>query len=143
VRKLFELVGTADQVLRWVSLMVVVVALLGVMVAIYNTMGARRREFAILRALGARRRTLLGLVMAESALLALLGGIVGLGLSGILVMVAGDQVKEVTGVAVAALPGLPELLLLGAVTLAGALAGLVPAISAYRTETAHALAAQT
>ena len=143
VRKLFELVGTADQVLRWVSLMVVVVALLGVMVAIYNTMGARRREFAILRALGARRRTLLGLVMAESALLALLGGIAGLGLSGILVMVAGDQVKEVTGVAVAALPGLPELLLLGAVTLAGALAGLVPAISAYRTETAHALAAQT
>jgi len=143
VRKLFELVGTGDLVLRWISLLVVVVALLGVMVAIYNTMGARRKEFAILRALGARRRTLLGLVMSESALLALVGGLFGLLLSGILVTVVGGRLRDLTGVAVQAWPGTAELILLAAVTVAGALAGLVPAISAYRTETAHALAAQS
>lgn len=143
VRKLFALVGTGDLVLRWISLLVVVVALLGVMVAIYNTMGARRKEFAILRALGARRRSLLGLVVSESALLGFFGGLLGLLLSGILVMLVGEQLRALTGVAVQAWPGLPELLLLLAVTVAAALAGLVPAMAAYRTETAHALASQT
>jgi len=143
VRKLFEIVGTGDLVLRWISLLVVVVALLGVMVAIYNTMGARRKEFAILRALGARRRSLLGLVVSESALLGFFGGLLGLLLAGILVMLVGEQVRALTGVAVQAWPGLPELWLLLAVTVAAAIAGLVPAMAAYRTETAHALASQT
>lgn len=143
VRKLFEIVGTGDLVLRWISVLVVVVALLGVMVAIYNTMGARRKEFAILRALGARRRTLLGLVVSESALLGFFGGLLGLLLAGILVTLVGEQVRALTGVAVEAWPGLPELWLLLAVTVAAALAGLVPAMAAYRTETAHALASQT
>lgn len=139
VKALFELVGTADRVLRLVSLLVVVVALVGVMVAIYNTMGARRKEFAILRALGARRSTVLGLVTAESASIALLGGLLGLLLATVALAVASGRVQELTGVSLAVSPGLAELQLLGAVVLAGALAGLVPAWSAYRTEAARHL----
>lgn len=141
VRSLFTLVGGLDRILRGVSSLVVVVALVGVMVALYNTMGARRREFAVLRALGARRRTLLGLVTGESALIALLGGLLGLALSALTIGVFAELLQGRTGVSVSALPGAGDLLLLGAVTLAGALAGLVPAASAYRTEAARTLSA--
>ncbi|MCP4772074.1 MAG: FtsX-like permease family protein [Planctomycetes bacterium] len=139
VRKLFAIIGQGDLVLRLITALIVVVALVGVMVAIYNTMGARRREFATLRALGARRRTILGLVTGESAVIALLGGVVGLLFAGALIYAVTDQVHAATGVRVSVTPGLPELQLLIAVTLAGAVAGLIPALSAYRTEAAHYL----
>lgn len=139
VRNLFAILGQGDVILRWITALIVVVALIGVMVAIYNTMGARRREFAVLRALGARRRTILGLVTAESALIALLGGLVGLGLAGVLVFAVAGRVREATGVGLSPSFGLAEFQLLIAVTLAGAVAGLVPALSAYRTEAAHIL----
>jgi len=139
VRKLFSIIGQGDLVLRLITALIVVVALVGVMVAIYNTMGARRREFAILRALGARRSTILGLVTGESAVIALMGGVVGLGLAGILIYAVTDQVHAATGVRVAVVPGTAELQLLAAVTLAGAVAGLIPALSAYRTEAAYYL----
>lgn len=139
VRKLFSIIGQGDLVLRLITALIVVVALVGVMVAIYNTMGARRREFAILRALGARRRTILGLVTGESAVIALMGGAVGLGLAGALIYAATDQVHAATGVRVTVVPGAAELQLLAAVTLAGAFAGLLPALSAYRTEAAFYL----
>lgn len=139
VRKLFSIIGQGDMVLRLITALIVVVALVGVMVAIYNTMGARRREFAILRALGARRRTILGLVTGESAVIALMGGVVGLGLAGVLIYAVTDQVHAATGVRVTVVPGAAELQLLAAVTLAGAFAGLLPALSAYRTEAAYYL----
>lgn len=139
VRNLFELIAQGDAILRWITALIVVVALVGVMVAIYNTMGARRREFAILRALGARRRTILSLVTAESALLALFGGLTGLGLAGLLIYAVSGKVEQATGVSLATQIGWSELQLLLAVTLAGGLAGLVPALSAYRTEAARTL----
>jgi len=139
VRNLFTILGAGDLVLRWITALIVVVALIGVMVAIYNTMGSRRREFAVLRALGARRRTILGLVTCESAVLALLGGLAGLGLATVLIYAVSGKVQTETGVNLSSSFGMAELQLLIAVTLAGALAGLVPALSAYRTEAAHIL----
>jgi len=71
--------------------------------------------------------------------IALLGGVVGLLFAGALIYAVTDQVHAATGVRVSVTPGLPELQLLIAVTLAGAVAGLIPALSAYRTEAAHYL----
>lgn len=139
IRELFERFSMEEKILRWITALIVVVALVGVMVAIYNTMDSRRREFAILRALGARRRTILSLVTAESALLALLGGLTGLGLAGLLIYAVAGQMEEATGVSLTTQIGWSELQLLLAVTLAGGLAGLVPALSAYRTEAARTL----
>lgn len=141
IRKLFEIVGNIDTVLRKIALMVVVVALVGVLVAIYNTMGARRKEFAVLRALGAKRRTILGLVTAESAAISLFGGLLGMVVAGVGVTLASDQIQEITGVALSPLPDLDDLQFLIAITFMGAIAGLVPAARAYRTEAARHLSA--
>jgi putative ABC transport system permease protein len=141
IRKLFQVVGSVDAALRLIALMVVVVAMVGVLVAIYNTMGARRKEFAVLRALGARRRTILGLVMAESALISLLGGILGMLVAGVGVALASEKVRSLTGVGISPLPTWQDLQFLLAIAVVGALAGLVPAARAYRTEAARYLSA--
>lgn len=139
VRKLFGVVGNIDAALRIIAALVVVVALVGVLVALSNTMSARQHEFAVLRALGARRRTILALVVGESAAISLFGGILGLGLAAFGAWLAASRVRAETGVSLTAMPGLADLWFLLAVTAVGALAGLVPAWRAYRTEAARAL----
>src|SRR5205085_2054219 len=55
--ELFDRIGWVSRILTMVAYLVVVVAAGSVLASIYNTMNERRREFAILRALGARRGT--------------------------------------------------------------------------------------
>ena len=58
--------------------MVVVTALLGMVTMILTTLNERRREMAILRSVGARPATILGLLVAEAALLIVLGALTGI-----------------------------------------------------------------
>ena len=53
--------------------MVVATALLGMVTMILTTLNERRREMAILRSVGARPRTILGLLMAEAGVLIVAG----------------------------------------------------------------------
>ncbi|MGE5345622.1 MAG: ABC transporter permease [Acidithiobacillales bacterium] len=106
-----------------------------------NTMGmaARERvtEIAVLRALGYRKTTILGMILGEGLLLGLLGGILGLGLFTLLYpgFRKAVQYSPMGGFA-AGMGHLPDPLLLGvafAVTLLiGLLAALVPAAQAAR-----------
>ena len=73
VARLFAQFAWAESVLRWVAYLVAVVAAAGVLASIYNTMNERRREFAILRALGARRSTIFSVIVLQSATIAALG----------------------------------------------------------------------
>lgn len=143
VRNLFQVVGNVDQVLSIVAALVVVVALVGVLVAIYNTMGARRKEFAVLRALGARRATVFTLIVGESAAIALAGALVGFLLAVVGIILGAGRIEEELGIQIDVVPGAQEIVLLAVVTLVGAIAGFVPAFSAYRTEAARHLSSGT
>ena len=101
VASLFEgLVGNVQLLLLALAGMVVVVSALGMMVSLYNSMNDRRREIGIMRALGARRATVLWVILLESVLLSLGGGLLGLvlGHGGVTVQVVGggDSLKEST-----------------------------------------------
>src|SRR5204863_1496346 len=61
-----------------VSALVSVVAAVGILVSIYNSVSARRKEIAILRALGATRYRVLALICVEAGLIGLVGGFLGL-----------------------------------------------------------------
>ena len=58
--------------------MVVATALLGMVTMILTTLNERRREMAILRSVGARPRTVLGLLMAEAGVLTVAGIALGI-----------------------------------------------------------------
>ena len=73
LQELWGLVGTAETALKAVSAMVVATALLGMVTMILTTLNERRREMAILRSVGARPRTILGLLMAEAGVLTAAG----------------------------------------------------------------------
>jgi hypothetical protein len=80
---LFGKIGWMNNVLAMIAYLVVVVAAGSVLASLYNTMNERRREFAILRSLGARRGGVLGVVrsgdhhragaLADSSVRAIIG----------------------------------------------------------------------
>lgn len=141
VRALLGLIGDVDRIFFAIAVLVVLVGVVSVAVAIYNTLAARRREFAILRILGARRRTVFGILIGEAALLSGLGGLIGLAAGHLVVALAAGAVEQSAGFRPPALVLLPEEgLAYALVVVAGALGGLLPAVEAYRTDVADHLA---
>jgi putative ABC transport system permease protein len=148
---LFKKIGWVDKVLEQVAYLVVVVAAGSILASIYNTMNERRREFAILRALGARRATVFSAIVLEAATIAALGSVVGFAVYAGILSVAAVVLREQTGVvlnvlqsAKIVLPGglSVSILLLGPLGMiaVGALAGVIPAFKAYSTDVAQNLA---
>jgi hypothetical protein len=70
--------ASSTEVLLIISRLVMVVAGVSILVSIYNSVSARMREIAIMRALGATRLRILALICAEAALVGLFGSLLGL-----------------------------------------------------------------
>ena len=139
--EVFNLLGLVEDVLVVVLSVVAVVVGLYLFVTMYHATLERRREIATMRALGARRITVLGIVLLESCAVAGLGGLVGI-VGGHAAAYAGAYLLTVRGgpVAHAFTVGTLQAVALVVVLALGALAGLVPALLAYRTEVAENLA---
>jgi putative ABC transport system permease protein len=144
LQELWGLVGTAETALSAVSAMVVATALLGMVTMILTTLNERRREMAILRSVGARPATVLGLLAAEGGLLTIAGVIVGtLALYGALLLLR-PYVDRIYGLNLSIdAPRPEEWLKLLAIVVAGFLAGLLPAIRAYRLSLADGMSIRT
>ncbi|MFN4242649.1 MAG: ABC transporter permease [Tepidisphaerales bacterium] len=146
----------SSQVLLTVAGLVSVVAALGILVAIYNSVAARSKEIAILRALGATRRRVLTVICLEAGLIGLIGSVIGVAVGLWLVWMAAGWVPENLGRIqplrfetahwVDLLAWWPmmrqrlwlpvEVVYLIGVVLISVLAGLVPALKAYRVPVA-------
>jgi putative ABC transport system permease protein len=137
----FGKISWFDRVLALVAYLVALVAAGSVLASIYNSMSARQRDLAILRALGARRRTIFGAVVAEAACIGALGAAVGFAIYfGLLTLVAG-VIRAQTGVVLDVTESHAVLLICPlAMTALCALGGAVPAVKAYRTPVAETLA---
>jgi len=143
VTRLFEgLIGNIELVLLVLAVLIVIVAGIGIMVSIYNSMNDRRHEIAIMRALGARRQTVMVVVLLESILLSLGGGALGLLLGHGLVGAMKPLIVEHTGVTVSVLHfQVVELVLIPGLIALASLVGYLPAVIAYRTDVARSLVA--
>lgn len=144
LQELWELVGTAETALKAVSAMVVATALLGMVTMILTTLNERRREMAILRSVGARPRTVLGLLMAEAGVLTLIGIASGVALLYAALLALQPYVDVNYGLYLpieAPKPG--ELMTLGIIVVAGCVAGLLPALRAYRLSLADGMTVRT
>lgn len=137
---LFDKIGWMSRVLLLVAYLVMLVAAGAILAALYNTMNERRREFAILRALGARRTTLFAVVLGESTMIAVLGALGGILLHAVILAAAAGVIRTQTGVVLdiatphATLWGIP-IVMIGL----GAAAGLAPALRAYSVQVADNL----
>jgi len=128
-----------DRVLEIVAWLVVLVATGSMLASIYNSMNERRRELAILRALGARRLTLSARWSWKRPRSRRWGGRGYAVYAAILAGVA-SVVRAQTGVVLEVLRWDASAGARAALILAlGALAGLIPALKAYRTDVAENL----
>ena len=134
LNEMWRSLGYAETGLRLVTIFVVLVGLLGMLVSLYTSLNERRREMAILRAVGAGPKRIVALLVLESVCLAAAGAIFGLALVYVLLSAGQPIVEAQVGLFIPIRPpGSIELLFLGAVVTAGFLMGFVPALKAYRT----------
>lgn len=140
VSRLLQVVGNASDVLRVVSYLVLVVAGISILVALYNTMNERRREIAIMRSLGARRIQIVRVILQEALIVSAVGGVLGVALCHFAAYCLSDVVAEMVDVAVDwSVFSLAELWLILGVAVLGGLAGILPAIKGSRTPVADHL----
>jgi putative ABC transport system permease protein len=138
--EMWRTVGYAEQGLVVVTVFVLLVGLLGMLVSLYTSLEARRREMAIFRAVGAGPGRILSLLVFESGLLATLGAILGVGLVYLLIVLAQAPVESRFGLFIPLRPlGAVEMVYLAGVVVAGFLIGLIPAWKAYRNTLADGL----
>jgi len=138
--ELFSKIDWFDRVLTLVAWLVALVATSSILASIYNSMNERRRELAILRALGARRVTVFTVIVLEAATISALGVILSFGVYLVLTSGVAEIIRTETGVVLEPFAFNPVMLWAPAVFIAlGALAGIVPAVKAYHTDVARNL----
>jgi putative ABC transport system permease protein len=133
------LAGTIE-VLTLVAALVMVVAAVSILVSIYNSVAARMKEIAIMRALGATRVRIVAIVCLEAGFVALLGGAIGCAAGHLLAAAGSAYLRTLLGSGIAWWHFQPvESLYLLVAALLGLLAGLVPALKAYAAPVAENL----
>jgi putative ABC transport system permease protein len=133
----------STNLLLFIAALVSLVAAISILVSIYNSVSARRREIAILRALGATRYRILTLICLEAGLVGVLGGIGGVFTGHLLAAGGSFFLENLVGQGINWLATDPwEWLYLLVVILLATIAGLVPALKAYRTPVATHLVAE-
>lgn len=144
LQELWGLVGTAETGLSIISAMVVATALLGMMTTILTTLNERRREMAILRSVGARPATILGLMVAEAAVLTTAGVALGVALFYAALATFRPLVDRQYGLQLSiSPPSASEWATLLVIVAAGIAAGLIPAWRAYRLSVADGMTVRT
>ena len=135
-----NVLGNIRDVMIAMTSLIIVVSGVGIFVSIYNSMSDRRREIAIMRALGARRSTVFSIILAESVLLCVGGGVLGMLLGHGLALVSAPIVEGRSGILINPFAFEPlELVLIPVLILLAALVGVIPGIRAYRTDVARTL----
>jgi putative ABC transport system permease protein len=133
LQELWGLLDYADTALSLVSAAVLVVGLLAMLIALYTALNERRREIAILRAVGLHARQIFALFLLESTLVATIGTALGIGAVYGLLYALHTAIENRFGLPVALVGISGRVEIYAAVTIASAaLLGAIPAFRAYR-----------
>ena len=138
--ELWDVVGLGEKALLGMSAMVGVVSLAGLIAVVMAGLNERRRELAVLRAVGAGPRHVLLLLAGEGLMVTLAGALLGALATGLFIATSAPWVQAHHGVNLKlSVPSETQWMLLAAVVLAGGVASLIPAWRAYRLSLADGL----
>jgi putative ABC transport system permease protein len=135
-----SIIDPINRIFIAIAVVVLVTSGIGIMLALYNSMEQRRRQIAVLRVLGASASRIFNLVITECAVIGLAGAALGAVIALLGARIAAGVVMSRYGVVIE--PTLSPVIivyLMVATILLAILAGLVPAIMAYRTSVARSL----
>jgi putative ABC transport system permease protein len=138
--ELWQTLGMVEQTLLAMSALVVVVGLAGLLATMLASLNERRRELAILRALGASPGELFLMLTAEGLLVTTLGVVLGCALLAAGTLFFAPLLQAHFGIILQWRMFAPnEWVLLGAILATGLLASLVPGWRAWRMSLADGL----
>ncbi len=131
--ELWEIVGLVEKTLLAVSMFVVIVGLFSMLIILMASINERRREMAILRAMGARPVHVFALILGEAMFITLTGIVLGILLVCGVFLLGQGWIASEFGLHIGLklfTPGQAYILL--SVALIGCLIGLIPGMQMYR-----------
>ena len=135
-----NVISPVRAVLFVLTILIIFVAGLSILVSIYNSMSERSHDIAVMRALGASRSAVMGIILVESILLALLGGVAGVLIGHAFIGLVGPSIEAQAGITLKFWEfNWKEVLLIPALVVFATLVGFLPALTAYRTDVGHSL----
>lgn len=137
--ELYTLLGNVRSILDMMAIATQTLVIVSILVGIMVLLRTHRRQFAVLRALGAPRRYVLLTVWSYVAVIVVAGAIGGLALGHGLTGAVSAVFSATSGIALDARLGLPEFALAAAVVLIGAVMATVPAVLMYARAAVHDL----
>lgn len=139
--ELWQTISVFEQVLLVISGFVLVAGLLGMLTTLLSTLNERRREMAVLRAVGAHPYHILMLFMLETFFLVLAGCLLGVGGLYLLLFLTQPILVQTYGINIAiTAPDSEQWVLFTAVLLLGVLVSLIPGLVAYKRSLQDGLA---
>lgn len=139
--QLWQVVGVVERILLAISLCVAAVGLVVILVSLMSTLNERRREMAVLRAVGAGPGDVFFLLVCEAALIAFAGALTGLIALYAALAVGEPVLRAIGGISLAGfVPDQFDLMVIASITGLAALLAAIPAWRAYRTSLSDGLA---
>ena len=133
VPRILDIIGWVDKVLFIVGLLVTMLAIMFLFVVLITALREQRRELAMMRMLGANRRTVFGLIICEAIILSIVGTLFGIAFGHALVLLGSHYISVETGMQFSAnFISSADIWILPCIAILGAVAGLIPAAQAYR-----------
>lgn len=140
IMQLFEIIGNINSVLLIVAYLVIFVAVISILVSIYNTINERKRDIAIMRALGASRGIIFGIIILEGLFISTIGAVLGVFTGHFAVYIFSPLISAKTGILITGLTfNIFELYLVLGTIILSMLVSILPAVKAYRTDVAKNL----
>jgi len=138
--ELWSVIGVGENALLLMSALVALVSLAGLVSVVMAGLNERRRELAVLRAVGSSLRHVLALLALEGAIVTLLGVALGLVAAALGIALLSPWLQARFGLTLTlSEPTLNEWTLLACLLAAGWLASLLPGVRAYRLSLADGL----
>lgn len=142
--ELWDVIGPGERALLAMSGLVALVSMAGLVAVVLAGLNERRRELAVLRAVGAGPVQVMGLLALEGLWVTLAGLVLGLLALWGVIAATGPWLQAQFGLGLQlALPSAAQWTLLAALLVAGLLASLVPGWRAYRLSLADGLTPRT
>ncbi len=130
-----SVINTLNFLLFVLSISAFVVAITGIMATMFTSVIERTREIGVLKAIGYSSTQVLILILTESIIMSIIGGIAGISIGAVGAYILASRSFTMGTVVLQASPAItPELLLfsLGMAALVGVVGGLIPAYRASK-----------
>lgn len=140
ITRLLNLLGVGFDAIEVFGYILILAAILGIFIALLNSMQERKYDLAIMRTLGGSRIRLFSHIILEGMMISVTGGLMGMALGHFAVEGIGLLMIEAQQFAIRGFVILPDEFYIFLIALAiGVVSSVIPAIQAYKTEISEIL----